>query len=118
MFPWPSRKAPLRRRTDRFVRPTPWHEPAPATCRQSFQLLCIFGQFIGQEFQGDEATKFGVFGFVYDTHPAAADFLDDPVMRDGLPDQLGVGSHWREMLCRNRERVNEHGKLPNPLQLA
>ena len=43
----------------------------------------------------DEAPKLGVFGFVYDTH-AAAKLLNNAVVRDGLADELGRGSHWRE----------------------
>ncbi len=43
------------------------------------------------------------------THSAAAQLLDDAVVRDGLADKLGVGRHWREMLCRNRERVSSKG---------
>jgi hypothetical protein len=34
--------------------------------------LAIPGQFIGKEFQGDEAVQAGVFGLVHHTHAAAA----------------------------------------------
>ena len=44
-----------------------------------------------QEFQGDEAAKLCVLGFVDHTHAAAAEFLDDAVVRDGLADH-GVGA--------------------------
>jgi hypothetical protein len=37
-----------------------------------------------QELEGDKAAQPGVFGLIYDTHPAAAQLFDDPVVRDGL----------------------------------
>jgi hypothetical protein len=39
-----------------------------------------------QEFEGDAAVQPGVLGLVDHTHPAAAQLLDDAVMRDGLAD--------------------------------
>ena len=59
------------------------------------------GDFIGKKFEGNEPTKLGVFGFVDDTHPAPAEFLDDAVMRDGLPD------HWARILVSEVRQVNE-----------
>jgi hypothetical protein len=44
----------------------------------------IFGKTFGQEFQRNEAMKPYVLGLVDDTHPAATEFLDDAVMRNGL----------------------------------
>ena len=59
---------------------------------ESVQGLRVLGHFVGQEFQGDEAPKLGVLGLVDDAHPAAAQFLDDAVVRDGLAD------HWTRIL--------------------
>jgi hypothetical protein len=50
----------------------------------------------GQELQGDRATKLGVLSLVDHAHPAAAQLLDDAVMRDGLPYKLGGRAHWRK----------------------
>ena len=50
----------------------------------------------GQELQRDEATKLGVLSLIDDTHPAAAQFLDDAVVGDGLPNELGDCAHWRK----------------------
>jgi hypothetical protein len=36
--------------------------------------------------RGDEAIKAGVLGLIHDTHPAAAEFLNDAIVRDGLAD--------------------------------
>jgi hypothetical protein len=43
-------------------------------------------EFVGKEFEGDEAAEFGVFSFEDDTHASAAQFLGDSIMRDGLTD--------------------------------
>ena len=45
----------------------------------------------GQELQRNETSKLGVLSLVDDTHPAAAEFLDDAVVRDGLANH-GAGS--------------------------
>jgi hypothetical protein len=48
--------------------------------------LGITGYLVGQELEGDEPVEPGVFGLVNHTHTAAAQLLDDAVMRDGLAD--------------------------------
>jgi hypothetical protein len=60
--------------------------------------LRIFGDIVRQEFQSDKAAEFDVLSLVDHTHAAAAEFLDDPVMRDGPPD------HWRESYEGNAAR--------------
>jgi hypothetical protein len=47
----------------------------------------IGGEVWRQELQGDGALQPGILGFVDDAHPAAAELLDDAVMRDRLTDQ-------------------------------
>ena len=47
------------------------------------------GDFVRQELQGDEAMEASVLGLVNHTHPAAAELLDDAVVRDGLADHCG-----------------------------
>ena len=44
----------------------------------------IFRQFCRQKFQRDEAMQPGVLSFVDDAHAAAAQFLEDAVMRNVL----------------------------------
>ena len=63
-------------------------------CRLSFALetgqgLGIFGYFVGQEFQGYEAAKLDVFGFVDDAHAATTELFNHSIVRDSLAD------HWR-----------------------
>jgi hypothetical protein len=58
--------------------------------------LRVLGDFIGQEFQGDEAMQLHVLGFIDDTHPPAAEFFDDPVVGDGLVDH-----QWRKNIVQS-----------------
>src|SRR5437762_3536536 len=51
---------------------------------ETFQSLRITGNVVGQELQGDEAAKLSVLGLVDHTHPAAAELLDNAVVRNGL----------------------------------
>src|SRR6266576_4427081 len=54
---------------------------------ETFQSLRITGNVVGQELQGDEAAKLGVLGLVDHTHSAAAQFLQDAIVRNGLAQQ-------------------------------
>jgi hypothetical protein len=54
---------------------------------ETLERLMVLGQVIGEELQSDEATETGVFGFVDDTHAAAAELLHDSIMRDCLVEQ-------------------------------
>jgi hypothetical protein len=54
---------------------------------KAFQRLRVLRHIVGQEFESNEATEVSVLGLVNNTHPAAAQFLDDAVVRDGLADQ-------------------------------
>src|SRR5208283_6056663 len=47
---------------------------------------CVLGEVVGKELQGDVAAELQVFRLVHNTHPAAAELLDDAVVRDGLAD--------------------------------
>ena len=61
-------------------------EAARASRRKRSKRLRVLGYVLRQEFQGDEAPKLGVLSLVDHTHPAAAQLLDDAVVRDGLAD--------------------------------
>jgi hypothetical protein len=41
----------------------------------------------GKEFESHKAAKIGILGLIHHTHPAAAELLNDAVMRYGLADQ-------------------------------
>ena len=65
--------------------------------REPGQSLGVPGNVIGQELQGHKAVQLDVLRLIDDAHSAAAEFLDDPVVRDVLADHsedvwLGVAS--------------------------
>ena len=75
---------------------------AEAACASRSKRLNASGSrdFIGKKFESDEAAQPSIFGLINHPHAAAAKFLDDAVVRDGLPD------HWR-ILRANQNQVNE-----------
>jgi len=69
------------------------------------QGLGVFGDIIRQEFEGDKPVQGHVLGLVDHTPPAAAELLDDAVVRDCLAD------HADAMLGALRWEVNESTAL-------
>ncbi len=67
---------------------------------ETAQCQRIARNFIGKKFENDEAVQPSIFGLIDHPHAAAAKFLDDAVVRDGLAD------HWR-ILRANQNQVNE-----------
>ncbi len=63
---------------------------------ETAQCLGILRYLVGKELQGNETVELDVLGLVDHSHAAAAEFLQDAVMRDGLSDELGTSGHWRE----------------------
>jgi hypothetical protein len=59
----------------------------PSFPAEAFERLRVSGNLFRQELQGDEATQIRFLGLVHDTHPAAAQLLDDVVMRNGLAEK-------------------------------
>ena len=49
-----------------------------------FQHRRVLGDQLGQKFKRHHPAQLGVLGLVNHTHPAAAEFLDDAVVRDGM----------------------------------
>src|ERR1019366_5783340 len=58
--------------------------------------LCVVGDFVGKELQGDVTTELEVFRLEDHAHPAAAELFDDAVARNCLAD------HWRESYEQER----------------
>jgi len=58
--------------------------------------LCVVGEVVWKELQGDVTTKLQVFRIVDHTHAPAADPAEDAVMGNRLPHGLGGRGHWRE----------------------
>ena len=53
---------------------------SPCLPTKALQRLCVSGQFIGEELQGDESTKLSILGLVDHTHSTTANFLDNAVV--------------------------------------
>jgi len=51
---------------------------------EPLQSVGVGNYFVRKKFEGNEAPKFHVLGLVHDTHPAATQLLEDPVVRDDL----------------------------------
>ena len=60
---------------------------------ESAEGLCIVGEFVGKELQGDVATELEVFRLVHHAHAPAADLAEDAVMGNRLPHGLGGRGH-------------------------
>jgi hypothetical protein len=71
---------------------------------KALEALRIASDVFGEKLESDRASEVGIFGFVDDAHSAAAEFFEDPVVRDGLADH-GILS--RTILRRRRAGVNE-----------
>jgi len=53
---------------------------------EALQNPRVVGDQLREKLQRDETTEFSVLGLVDHTHPAAAQLLDNAVVRDGLTD--------------------------------
>ena len=53
---------------------------------EAFQRLSVLCNVRGKELEGNEPAEFRVFGLVHHTHPAAAQLLDNAIVRNGLID--------------------------------
>ncbi len=62
---------------------------------EASQRLRVSGDFIGKKLQGDKSVQGYVLGFVDNAHAAAAELIDDAVMRNCSADErLGIPA-WR-----------------------
>ena len=63
---------------------------------ESLEGLRILGHVIGQKLKGDKTVQVRVFGLVHHAHAAAAQLLDDSIMRDDLTNHgkgAAIGGH-------------------------
>ena len=65
---------------------------------ETAESLCVVGEFVGEELQGDVTTELEVFPFVDHTHPPASDPIEDAVMGNCLTHGLRGRGHWLAML--------------------
>src|SRR4029077_9490256 len=52
------------------------------------QCQGVLGDLIGQKLQGDKPAESDVLGLIDDTHPAAADLLNNAIVRNGLAEHV------------------------------
>ena len=82
------------------------------------QSLGIARDFVGKEFQRDETMQASVFGLVNHAHAAAPQLFDNPVVRDGLADHVGVALRrnailWAYVAGVNPMSVSRATRLPS-----
>src|SRR4051812_35018142 len=53
---------------------------------EAFERLYVVREFVRKKLQGYEASELGVFGFVNDSHPTAAQLVHNAIVRNGLAD--------------------------------
>jgi len=53
---------------------------------KALERLRVLGQIVGKELEGNKTSEARIFGFVDHPHTAAAQLLDDAIVRDGLAD--------------------------------
>jgi hypothetical protein len=93
------------------------------------QGLRVADDLVRQKLQSDETVKASVFRFVDYTHPAAAELLDDAVVRDGLAHHCADAGRKsmkaREMtglasgqLTRNPDRLKMAGQEASAIALG
>ena len=63
--------------------------------------LRVMGHVLGEELERDQAVELQVLSFVHDAHAAAAQLLEDPVVRNAVAD------HWGKILGLEVAQVNE-----------
>jgi hypothetical protein len=74
------------------------------------ERLRVWGYVFGQKLQSNKAPEFRILSFADDTHTAAAQLLDNAVVRNGLTDQ------WPESYVDETGQVNESGGVDGALQ--
>ena len=60
------------------------------------QGLWVGCYFVWQELQRNKSVQRYILRLVHYAHSTATELLDNAVVRDGLADELGGCSHWRE----------------------
>ena len=86
----------------------------PRLSLKTFQRLMVAGEFLRQELKRNGATQLRILGLIDYPHAAAAQFLDDAVVRDGLTNHERATSKGRVMLGALGGQVNESDS-PVPL---
>jgi len=62
---------------------------------ESGQTLGVLGKGFGENFDRDLAAELGVPGAVHFSHAAAADFLQDRIVRESFSSHGDAAAYWR-----------------------
>ena len=82
---------------------------------EAFKSGLILRPFIGQELQGDETAQFGILGLENNSHSAAADFIQDAVVRNCSAEHVLANLTWtvktsqRKRIYRKQEKAWPQG---------
>jgi hypothetical protein len=82
---------------------------------KTLQCLGILRHIVGEKFKGDKSTERDVFGLVNHAHAAAAEFLEDAVVRDGASDHTRPIVVWS--ITGGKSYVGEKGKSMKGVEL-
>jgi hypothetical protein len=74
---------------------------------KTFQGLPVVRDIVGQELQRDEAAESGVLGAVDNTHPTAAQLIENSIVGDRLPKNRWSIGHGNNMLAEARNMARE-----------
>src|SRR5208282_3534351 len=85
---------------------------------ESFESRGIFRDVAGKKLQRDEAAEIHVLGFVDHTHPAAAQFLDDAIVRDGLSNHSMNSPSAREFYAAHTAKSTQAALARSPVGQA
>ena len=85
----------------------------------------ILRNFVGEKLERDSPPETQILRLVHDAHSAAAEFMCDSIVGDGLAQHRAACTlRWRPMLGLGGVAVNENwgrameaGKIPAPLQM-
>src|ERR1700730_11142960 len=75
------------------------------------QGLRVLRHIIGQKLEGNKPVQVYVLGLVDHTHTAAAQFLDDAVVRDGLTDHSGGVRSFRLLHVKDAASASQRRTL-------
>jgi hypothetical protein len=78
------------------------------------ECLLVLGYVVGQELEGDKAAEFNILSFLDHSYTAAAQLLNDAVMRDGLADHERRKDSARNL--RVEQSRSQRGQLTDGLR--
>ena len=79
---------------------------SPGFALKTLERLAVASKIVRQEFQRCLAAQAEVFGLINDTHPAAAEFFQNAIVRDGLANHYFRNRSSRWMLGCDQVQVN------------